>query len=456
MLQPVFAFKRLLFYKKGVTIPIIFLTGWLMQQRALQSARNIKRVKYACYISNVTMAAVGNLSPLLFLTFREMYDISFTLLGALVAINFVTQLIVDLLFSLFSHRLNIPALLRAMPLLAVGGFIVYALAPFLFTGRQVYIGLVIGTVIFSAASGLAEVLLSPIFAELPSDNPDRDMSKLHSIYAWGVVGAVLFATVYLLFFKAYWYVLPLLLALIPLCAAVLFFGAEIPTMKTPERTSGALRMFKDKGLWLCIIAIFLGGATECTMAQWASGYIEGALGVEKVWGDVFGVAMFAVALGFGRTLYAKFGKNIRKVLLLCAVGSVVCYLTAALVPVPAVGLAACALTGLCASMMWPGSLIVASEKFPESGVFIYAIMAAGGDLGASLGPQMVGLITDGVAASAKLAGMAETLSLTVEQLGLRIGILCGAIFPLLAIFIFSIHLRIAKKDDGRKLLSKDE
>ena len=294
------------------------------------------------------------------------------------------------------------------------------------------------------------------YEKLKRENPDRDMSKLHSIYAWGVVGAVLFATVYLLFFKAYWYVLPLMLAVIPLCAAVLFFGAEIPTMKTPERTSGALRMFKDKGLWLCIVAIFLGGATECTMAQWASGYIEGALGVEKVWGDVFGVAMFAVALGFGRTLYAKFGKNIRKVLLLCAIGSVVCYLTAALLPVPVVGLAACALTGLCASMMWPGSLIVASEKFPESGVFIYAIMAAGGDLGASLGPQMVGLITDGVAASAKLAGMAETLSLTVEQLGLRIGILCGAIFPLLAIFIFSIHLRIAKKDDGRKLLSKDE
>lgn len=427
-----------------------------MKQRALQSARNVKRVKYACYISNVTMAAVGNLSPLLFLTFRDMYDISFTLLGALVAINFVTQLIVDLLFSLFSHRLNIPTLIRCMPLLAVAGFIVYALAPFLFTGRQVYIGLVIGTVIFSAASGLAEVLLSPIFAELPSDNPDRDMSKLHSIYAWGVVGAVLFATVYLLFFKAYWYILPLILALIPLVGAVLFFGSEIPTMKTPEHTSGALKMFKDKGLWLCIIAIFLGGATECTMAQWASGYIEGALGIKKVWGDVFGVAMFAVMLGLGRTMYAKLGKNIHKILLACAIGSVVCYLTAALVPVPAVSLMACALTGLCASMMWPGSLVVASDKFPESGVFIYAIMAAGGDLGASLGPQMVGLITDGVSASSKLVGVAETLSLTVEQLGLRIGILCGAIFPILAILVFTALLRGVKKSEGAKLLSPED
>lgn len=423
-----------------------------MKSRILQSERNAKRVKYACYISNVTMAAVGNLSPLLFLTFKEMYDISFTLLGLLVAINFATQLLIDLLFSLFSHRLNIPALIRTMPILAVVGFNVYALAPFVFSGGQVYIGLVIGTVIFSAASGLAEVLLSPIFAELPSDNPDRDMSKLHSIYAWGVVGTVLFTTVFLLLFRSRWYILPCIFSLIPLVAAALFFGAEIPTMKTPEHTSGALKMFQNKGLWLCVIAIFLGGATECTMAQWASGYLEGALGVTKLWGDVFGVAMFAVALGFGRTLYAKFGKNIRKVLLLCAVGSVVCYLTAALMPVPVIGLIACALTGLCASMMWPGSLIVASEKFPDSGVFIYAIMAAGGDLGASLGPQMVGLVADGVSASAKLTAFAETLSLTVEQLGLRIGVLCGAIFPILAIFVFACLLSSKKRTDGEPLV----
>lgn len=417
-----------------------------------RAERNTRRVKYACYISNVTMAAVGNLSPLLFLTFRQMYGISYTLLGALVAINFTTQLLVDLLFSLFSHRLNIPALIRTMPILAVVGFNVYALAPFVFTGSQVYIGLVVGTVVFSAASGLAEVLLSPIFAELPSENPDRDMSKLHSIYAWGVVGAVLFVTVFLLFFRNQWYVLPLIFALIPLCGAVLFFTSKIPTMKTPEHTSGALKMFQNKSLWLCIIAIFLGGATECTMAQWASGYLEGALGIDKLWGDVFGVAMFAVALGFGRTLYAKFGKNIRKVLLLCAVGSVVCYLTAALMPVPVIGLFACALTGLCASMMWPGSLIVASEKFPDSGVFIYAIMAAGGDLGASLGPQMVGLVADGVSASAKLTAFAETLSLTVEQLGLRIGVLCGAIFPILAIFVFARLLSSKKRTDGEPLV----
>ena len=47
-----------------------------------------KRIKFACYLTNVAMAAVGILSPLLFETFRNSYDISYTLLGLLVVINF--------------------------------------------------------------------------------------------------------------------------------------------------------------------------------------------------------------------------------------------------------------------------------------------------------------------------------------------------------------------------------
>ena len=69
---------------------------------------NYLRVKYACYTTNVAMSVITNFSPLLFLTFRSLYDISFTLLGLLVLVNFVTQLTVDLAFSFFSHKFNIP------------------------------------------------------------------------------------------------------------------------------------------------------------------------------------------------------------------------------------------------------------------------------------------------------------------------------------------------------------
>ena len=396
----------------------------------------VRHLKYACYSTNVTMSVVGNLSPLLFLTFRSLYGISYSKLGLLVMINFVTQLGIDLVFSFFSHRFNIPKTVKAIPVIAVAGFGLYAVLPVLFP-QYAYLGLALGTVIFSAASGLAEVLISPVIAALPADDPDREMSKLHSVYAWGVVGVVIFSTLFLLLAgHESWPWLTLILMSVPALSAILFAGSEIPHMDTPEKATGALKLLKNKGLWLCVLAIFLGGSAECTMAQWCSGYIEQALGIPKVWGDLFGVALFSVMLGTGRTLYAKIGKNIGKVLTFGAVGATVCYFVAAVTGVPAVGLIACAFTGFCTSMLWPGNLVVASSRFPQGGVFIYAMMAAGGDLGASIGPQLVGVITDGVLAAPAAVEIAAKLQVTTEQLGMKAGMLCGMLFPLVAIFVY--------------------
>lgn len=411
--------------------------------------KNIFLVRAGCYATNITMAVVCNLSPLLFLTFNDFYGISFSLLGLLVLINFCTQLTVDLLFSFFSHKFNIPMAVKCSPVLAMAGLVLYALAPVIFPDA-VYAGLVIGTVLFSMASGFCEVLISPVIAELPSDDPDRDMSKLHSIYAWGVVGVAVVSTVFLYFCgRERWQWLPIIFLLIPLAATLFFAKAELPKMATPEKTSGAIKFLKNGGVWLCVLGIFLGGAAEVTMAQWASSYIEEALSLPKIWGDIFGVAVFAMALGLGRSLYAKIGKNISRALFFGAIGATLCYLTAAVMPTnntvfAIIGLIACALTGFCVSMMWPGSLIVASDRYPQGGVMIFALMAAGGDFGASMGPQLVGIVTDAARESGALISLAERLSLAPEQLGMKLGMLVGMLFPLFAIAVYSTYLKAYK------------
>lgn len=405
-------------------------------------------LKYACYTTNITMSVVGNLSPILFLTFRYLYGISYSLLGLLVLINFSTQLTIDLIFSFFSHKFNIPKTVQNTPAIGVFGLVVYALWPFVFS-EHVYLGLVIGTIIFSASSGLAEVLMSPVIAAIPSDNSEREMSKLHSMYAWGVVGVVVFSTIFLYIFgKENWQWLGLIFAIIPFVSTVLFRFSEVPILETPERVSGAIDMLKNKTLWLCLIAIFIGGAGECTMAQWSSGYIEQALGIPKVWGDIFGVALFATMLGLGRSLYAKIGKNIERVLFWCIVGTTLCYFVASISNIALVGLLACGLTGLCASMLWPGCLLVASSRIKTGGVFIYAMMAAGGDLGASIGPQMVGIITDVAMQSNVIVCLADKYGYTAEQLGIKCGMLTGMILPLVGIFIFLYILKSKRKVQG--------
>lgn len=406
---------------------------------------NQKRVKAACYTINIAMAIITNFSPLLFLTFRSMYGISYSLLGLLVLINFVTQLSIDLVFSFFSHRFNIPKAVKLTPVLTFAGLLVYAVWPFFFP-TSVYAGLVLGTILFSASGGFSEVLISPTIAALPAKDPDREMSKLHSIYAWGVVLMVAVSTVFFLLFGAEnWQWLVLLFMTVPLAAFFLFLGTEIPAMDTPERVSGVLEHMKNPTLWLCVAGIFLGGASECTMAQWCSSYLEQALGLPKVWGDIFGVALFAVMLGLGRTLYGNIGKHITRVLFFGAIGAALCYLIASLSGIPVVGLLACAFTGFCVSMLWPGSLIVASDRIPTGGVFIYAMMAAGGDLGASVGPQLVGLITDAAIELPAAAAAAQTLGLTPEQFGMKLGMLVGMLFPLIAIPVYFVMRRGERK-----------
>jgi len=300
--------------------------------------------------------------------------------------------------------------------------------------EHIYMGLVLATVIFSSSGGFVEVLISPVIAAIPSDNPDREMSKLHSFYAWGVVAVITISTLYILAFGGQnWQWLVLGLTVIPLAGIILFAGAKIPELQTPEKLSGTFDYLKNGALWLCVAAIFLGGAAECSMSQWCSGYLEQALGIPKVWGDIFGVALFSVMLGLGRTLYSKYGKDITRVLFWGSIGASICYLAAAVSPFPIVGLLACALTGFCTSMLWPGCLIVASDKFPAAGVFIYALMASGGDFGASVAPQLIGIITDRVMALPLAAEVASGLGITAEQLGMKAGLLTGMFFPLVAV-----------------------
>lgn len=405
---------------------------------------NYTKLKFACYTTNMSMSVVASLSPVLFTTFYREYGISFSLLGLLVLVNFFTQLTVDLIFSFFSHRFNIPLAIKLTPVITLLGLLIYALFPFLLP-EYTYVGLVIGTIVFSASNGLAEVLISPVIAAIPAKDPDREMSKLHSIYAWGVVFVIIFSTLFLSIFKSQsWQILALVLMLIPLSSVLLFVGTDIPEMKTEERVSGVLKFLKNKSLWLCVAAIFFGGAAECTMAQWCSGYLEQAFMIDKVKGDIFGAALFALMLGTGRTLYSKIGKNIAPVLFFGMLGATACYLVAALSGVPFIGLVACALTGFCVSMLWPGSLIVASDRFPAGGVFIYAMMAAGGDLGASVGPQLVGIVTDTAIAAFDADTLMQTFGLSPEQFGIKLGMLVGMIFPLIGIFVTARILKSKK------------
>ncbi len=410
-----------------------------------------KRTKRACHFSYLSMSSVFCLPPMLFLTFHEAYGVSYTLLGTLVLVNFCTQLIVDLIFSFFSKHFNIKKTVRIMPLITSLGLLVYALAPNIF-GQRVYIGLALGTVIFSVASGLSEVLLSPIVAAIPGSTP-KDMSMLHSLYAVGVVTVVGLSSAFLkVFGNENWQILALLWAAAPVVACVLFCCAPFPDMDAGHgqgETGGKKAVSQKFGIALCVACIFLGSAAENTMTNWISTYMESALGIPKSVGDILGMAVFAALLGLGRVIYAKRGRNILRLLTVSMAGAAVCYMVAGISANVIIAFAACILTGLCVSMLWPGSLILMEEKVSGVGVAAYALMAAGGDFGASVAPQLLGAVVDRANASQTVINIAAQMSLSAEQVGIKLGMLMAAAFPIVGVALLIYMNRYFKKSEDK-------
>ena len=381
-----------------------------------------KRTKFACYAAYFTMSSVFCLPPLLFVTFHEMYGVSWTLLGTLVLTNFCTQLAVDLLFTVFSKSFNIKKVVRVMPFITSFGLLIYAVVPMLFP-QFAYAGLLIGTVIFSVSAGLSEVLLSPTIAAIPSNNPQRDMSLLHSLYAFGVFSVVVVGTVFIKFAgPENWMYLTMFFAALPVAAAVLFMVSPMPDMDAREgAVNGAGSRKRTVGIALCAGCIFLGSCAENAMSNWISGYMEAQLHIDKALGDILGVAMFAVLLGLTRICYAKWGKNIGRFLFVCMIGAAICYLVVGFSAHIAPAFIACVLTGIFTSMLWPGMLIMLEQNIPDAGVAAFALMAAGGDLGASVAPQLMGVVAD--------------------RSNLQTGMLVCSIFPIAGIALVLVTIR---------------
>lgn len=394
---------------------------------------NNKRTRFSCYFAYLAMSSVFVLPPMLFNTFHEVFGISYTFLGTLVLINFCSQLIIDLIFTFFSKHFNIALTVRIMPLLTFVGLTMYALLPTFFP-NYAFFGLAAGTVVFSIAAGLCEVLISPLVAAAPSASPEKDMSVLHSLYGWGVVSAVVISTV---FFKLFgtnnWIYLTLCLAVLPLIASFIFCISPIP--ETKQDSVKSQKSSDGKALILCAACIFLGSAAENTMTNWISSYMESALGLSKTIGDILGLAVFALLLAATRSVYAKFTPNISKTLLVSMIGAAICYIITGLSSSVVISFLACILIGIFTSMLWPGTLILMEERVKAPGVAAFALMAAAGDFGASVAPQLLGIVVDNASASDFALKISSTSALTPEEIGFKIGMLIAAVFPIIGVLV---------------------
>lgn len=94
----------------------------------------------------------------------------------------------------------------------------------------------------------------------------------------------------------------------------------------------------------------------------------------------------------------------------------------------------------------PGTLILLENNYPGLGVTAYALMAAGGDFGASVAPQTLGIVVDKISCSDFAINLSSSLSLTTEQIAMKIGMILSSVFPVLGVVVLLIikkHFRKA-------------
>ena len=392
-----------------------------------------KNTIIACYIGYITQAIGLNFTPILFTIFQEKFSLSFSELGSLIVMNFVTQIFTDIVSAKYVDRIGFRrAAVPSHILCALGLIFMFVLPSVL---PNAYIALAIATIVYAIGGGMIEVVVSPIVDSLPSDDSSGAMSLLHSFYCWGQLGVVLLTTLALkIFGNDIWGVLALLWAVVPIVNVFNFLKVPLPETK-PETKTPIRRLISNRFFLLAMLLMVAAGAAEQVIAQWSSLFAQTGLKVDKVVGDILGPSLFAVFMIIGRTYYGvKSDKlDLRKTLILSSILCVVCYLITSLSPSPIISLAGCALTGLSVSLMWPGMLSFASENFPNGGAAMFGVLAIFGDLGCSVGPMLTGIISDTAQKVPSVIGYASSLGLEIEQLTLKAGILSGIIFPVVMI-----------------------
>lgn len=376
--------------------------------------KNYKKTLLACYLGFITQAITANFAPLLFLKFQKDYAISLGKIALIPTVFFMTQLMVDVLCAQFVDRIGYRKSVVASELCSSVGLVGLAFLPELFPDP--FVGIILSVIVYAIGSGLIEVLGSPIVEACPFEHKEAVMSLLHSFYCWGSVGVILLST---LFFAVFgidsWKWLACIWALIPLYNIYNFATCPIEHLVEDGKgmkTSGLLRI---PLFWISIILMVCAGASELSMAQWASAYAESAIGLSKTAGDLAGPCLFAITMGISRVIYGKYGDRMDLMKFMLGSGGLclICYLMASVSSNPLIGLAGCILCGFSVGIMWPGTISISAKQLPAGGTAMFALLAMAGDLGGAFGPSLVGNITQ------------------QANDNLQKGMLAGCIFPLL-------------------------
>lgn len=399
--------------------------------REINVDKKYKRTIASCSFGYIVESIVCSFLPLLFVYFQTELNVPLSKITLLITINFVVQLLTDLSSALFVDKIGRKVSVILADSLASLGIVSLIVLPKLF--GDVFAGLLVAVIISAIGGGLMEVLISPIVESCPTEHKSKTMSFMHAFFGIGQVVVIVFSTLFFLWFGIEkWWIIAIVWALVPLSNVVMFVFSPVDEPTKEEKSVGhTMTVFKNYRFWIFFIMMVCAGASEVAVSQWASNFAETGLKVDKWLGDLLGPTLFALCMVVSRLVYGKIGDKIDLDLFMkiSAALCVASYLLIGLVDAPAAGFVGTSICGFSVGIMWPGTFSKSAKELGGVSTAEYAFLALGGDMGCALGPTLVGLV------SAKLDG------------SLRLGILCGIIFP--AILLILLFFKPKKEQSER-------
>lgn len=343
-----------------------------------------------CCLAMMCLAVAVNLPPVYLTTFGEAFGgsqgLSEEQLGRIPAVLFVTMVVGIPIFGPLADRWG--ARLFAVAGL---GFIVSGLA--FLAGSGHYWTLLAAMGLLGLGVSSLEVVLSPIVAAARPVERAFALNRLHSFYSIGAVVTVLVGSA-ALYFQIPWRAVCLALCVPPLLVALGFAAVHPPSLIHENETRTSIRvLIRRPYLLAAALAICLGGAAEIGIAQWLPAYAERGLGYSKAAGGT-ALAAFSVAMAAGRWGASHVACRMGTIPLMASSSAActVLYLAACFIPSAPIALAAGVCVGFSVACLWPSSLALAADRYPNGGASMFALMAASGNVGCTAAPWLIGVV----------------------------------------------------------------
>lgn len=356
------------------------------------SSNQNRRALYTCYAAMICLAIALNFLPVYLTTFSNTFGhvsgLTGEQLGRIPAIMFFSFIIAILITGPLADRWDARRFVLSGLLTTMTGLGLVAFAPS-------YGFLLFAVAVMGFGAGILDMILSPIVTALQPERTSAAMNWLHAFFCVGAVGAVIIAS-FALKWQISWRWVGLGIMAVPFVTFLCFLGVSLPPLiKDAGRREPMPALLKQPYFIACLLAIFLGGATETGLSQWLPGYVELKLGFSKETGG-FVLAGFSVGMVLGRVSAAMLQNRVAPLSLMfwCCAATVILFVVISFPPAPVVAIIACLAAGFSGSCLWPTMLAVSSDAYPNGGATMFSVLTAFGNAGCSLVPWLVGIIME--------------------------------------------------------------